>query len=105
MSRPLSRPRLAVGAAVAALALLAGCSDDSGSDPDDSSASKSPSEEDFTELSGKEISDISFCYFTEVDIVRHPLVQAIVRAYDRRAAAQAAAAAVAPPKAPVDPVP
>jgi phosphate starvation-inducible PhoH-like protein len=53
----------------------------------------------------KEIPGISFCYFTEVDIVRHPLVQAIVRAYDRRAAAQAAAAAAAVPKAPVDPVP
>jgi phosphate starvation-inducible PhoH-like protein len=39
----------------------------------------------------KEIKEISFCYFTEVDIVRHPLVQAIVRAYDRRTAAQAAA--------------
>ena len=32
-------------------------------------------------------------------------VQAIVRAYDRRAAAQAAAAAAATPKTPVDPVP
>jgi phosphate starvation-inducible PhoH-like protein len=53
----------------------------------------------------KEIPDISFCYFTEVDIVRHPLVQAIVRAYDRRSAAQAAAQAAATPKIPVDPVP
>jgi phosphate starvation-inducible PhoH-like protein len=53
----------------------------------------------------KEIQGIAFCYFTEVDIVRHPLVQAIVRAYDRRAAAQAAAAAQTAAKAPVDPVP
>ena len=62
-----------------------------------------------TEAEGlfKEIEGISFCYFTEVDIVRHPLVQAIVRAYDRRAAAQAAAAAsaAAAAKPPVDPVP
>jgi phosphate starvation-inducible PhoH-like protein len=33
-------------------------------------------------LSG--IEGISFCYFTEVDVVRHPLVQAIIRAYDKR---------------------
>jgi phosphate starvation-inducible PhoH-like protein len=64
-----------------------------------------------TEAEGlfKEIEGISFCYFTEVDIVRHPLVQAIVRAYERRAAAQAAekaaAAAAAPAKPAVDPVP
>jgi phosphate starvation-inducible PhoH-like protein len=30
------------------------------------------------------IPDIAFCYFTEVDVVRHPLVQQIIRAYDRR---------------------
>jgi phosphate starvation-inducible PhoH-like protein len=63
----------------------------------------------------KEIKGLAFCYFTEVDIVRHPLVQEIVRAYDRRAAAQAAAAAAAaaaaqtppllPPKPAEDPVP
>src|SRR6185369_4142639 len=67
-----------------------------------------------TEAEGlfKDIPDISFCYFTEVDIVRHPLVQAIVRAYERRAAAQAAekaaaqaAAAAAAKPPPVDPVP
>jgi len=46
----------------------------------------------------KEIPGISFCYFTEVDVVRHPLVQAIIRAYDRRSAAQAAASASAPPR-------
>jgi phosphate starvation-inducible PhoH-like protein len=51
----------------------------------------------------KEIKEIGFCYFTEVDIVRHSLVQAIVRAYDRRTAAQAAAAAAA--AAPLDPTP
>ncbi len=33
-------------------------------------------------LSG--IAGISICYFTEVDVVRHPLVQQIIRAYDRR---------------------
>jgi phosphate starvation-inducible PhoH-like protein len=29
------------------------------------------------------IDGIRFCYFTEVDVVRHPLVSAIIRAYDR----------------------
>jgi phosphate starvation-inducible PhoH-like protein len=66
-----------------------------------------------TEAEGlfKEIPEISFCYFTDVDIVRHPLVQAIVRAYERRSAAQAAekaaaqAAEKAAPAPPVDPVP
>ena len=28
---------------------------------------------------------IRFCYFTEIDVVRHPLVQSIIRAYDRAA--------------------
>ncbi len=32
-------------------------------------------------LSG--IEGIAFCYFTEVDVVRHPLVQEIIRAYER----------------------
>jgi phosphate starvation-inducible PhoH-like protein len=64
-----------------------------------------------TEAEGlfRDIDGLAFCYFTEVDIVRHPLVQAIVRAYDRRAAAQAAAAAANAAanaaKIPVDPVP
>jgi phosphate starvation-inducible PhoH-like protein len=50
----------------------------------------------------KDISGISFCYFTEVDVVRHPLVQEIIRAYDRRSATLAAAAAalVEPPAEP-----
>jgi phosphate starvation-inducible PhoH-like protein len=30
------------------------------------------------------IEGISFCHFTEVDVVRHPLVQRIIVAYDRR---------------------
>jgi phosphate starvation-inducible protein PhoH and related proteins len=29
------------------------------------------------------ISGIAFCYFTEVDVVRHPLVSEIIKAYDR----------------------
>ena len=29
------------------------------------------------------IEGIAFCYFTEVDVVRHPLVQEIIKAYDR----------------------
>src|SRR6476469_1988922 len=32
----------------------------------------------------KDIEGISFCAFTEVDVVRHPLVQKIIVAYDRR---------------------
>jgi len=35
------------------------------------------------------IDGISFCYFTEVDVVRHPLVQQIIKAYDRRDADRA----------------
>lgn len=35
-------------------------------------------------LSG--IDGIGFCYFTEVDVVRHPLVQKIIVAYEQRAA-------------------
>ena len=31
----------------------------------------------------KEISGLSFCYFTEVDVVRHPLVQEVIKAYER----------------------
>jgi phosphate starvation-inducible PhoH-like protein len=31
----------------------------------------------------KGIEGISFCHFTEVDVVRHPLVQQIIKAYDR----------------------
>jgi phosphate starvation-inducible PhoH-like protein len=30
------------------------------------------------------IDGIAFCYFTEVDVVRHPLVQSIVMAYEQR---------------------
>jgi phosphate starvation-inducible PhoH-like protein len=30
------------------------------------------------------ITGISFCDFTEIDVVRHPLVQEIIKAYDRR---------------------
>ena len=39
-------------------------------------------------LSG--IPGISMCYFTEVDVVRHPLVQQIIKAYDKRAREKAA---------------
>ena len=42
----------------------------------------------------KDIEGIRFCEFTERDVVRHPLVQEVVRAYDaaqaRREAEQAA---------------
>jgi phosphate starvation-inducible PhoH-like protein len=36
------------------------------------------------------IQGISMCYFTEVDVVRHPLVQEIIKAYERRAREKAA---------------
>ena len=36
-----------------------------------------------------DIEGIGFCSFTEVDVVRHPLVQAIVRAYDEHEERQA----------------
>jgi len=32
----------------------------------------------------KGVEGISFCYFTEVDVVRHPLVAKIIRAYERK---------------------
>ena len=45
------------------------------------------------------VEGIAFSYFTDVDVVRHPLVQAIVKAYDKRDAerkAQREQAAIAP---------
>jgi phosphate starvation-inducible protein PhoH and related proteins len=47
------------------------------------------------------IPGISFCRFTEVDVVRHPLVQQIIKAYDAATAAKAALSAAPkdPPKA------
>jgi phosphate starvation-inducible PhoH-like protein len=41
------------------------------------------------------VEGISFCTFTEADVVRHPLVQEIIRAYERRDAARAAEKAAA----------
>jgi phosphate starvation-inducible PhoH-like protein len=29
------------------------------------------------------VEGIRFCYFTEIDVVRHPIVQEIIRAYER----------------------
>jgi phosphate starvation-inducible PhoH-like protein len=34
-----------------------------------------------------DIDGIRFCYFTEVDVVRHPLVQEIIKAYEKKGAA------------------
>jgi phosphate starvation-inducible PhoH-like protein len=39
------------------------------------------------------IEGISICHFSEADVVRHPLVQEIIRAYERKEASQHAAAA------------
>ena len=51
------------------------------------------------------VEGIAFCGFTEVDVVRHPLVQEVIRAYDRadaevKAEAEATAAAPAAPSVP-----
>jgi phosphate starvation-inducible PhoH-like protein len=34
------------------------------------------------------VNGIGFCYFSDVDVVRHPLVQEVIRAYDRAKAGQ-----------------
>jgi phosphate starvation-inducible PhoH-like protein len=54
-----------------------------------------------------DIEGIAFCYFTEVDVVRHPLVQRIIVAYEKRDASlrrreeeRSARAPAAPPPAP-----
>ena len=41
-----------------------------------------------TEAEGllKDVEGIAICYFTEVDVVRHPLVAKIIRAYERKSA-------------------
>jgi phosphate starvation-inducible protein PhoH and related proteins len=44
------------------------------------------------------VEGIAFCGFTEVDVVRHPLVQEVIRAYDR-ADAEAKAEAESKPEA------
>jgi phosphate starvation-inducible PhoH-like protein len=46
------------------------------------------------------IDGIAFCAFTEVDVVRHPLVQQIIRAYDRRDAERRRATNGVPAAAP-----
>jgi phosphate starvation-inducible PhoH-like protein len=38
----------------------------------------------------REVDGITFCYFTEVDVVRHPLVAKIIRAYERKSIEEAA---------------
>jgi phosphate starvation-inducible PhoH-like protein len=49
------------------------------------------------------VEGIGFSYFTDVDVVRHPLVQAVIRAYDRAQASQRTSTWSAPPPvAPVD---
>ena len=52
-------------------------------------------------LSG--IPGINFCYFSEVDVVRHPLVAAIIRAYDRVAERGHGQAPASEPQLPPDP--
>jgi phosphate starvation-inducible PhoH-like protein len=53
----------------------------------------------------RDIEGIGFMNFTDADVVRHPLVQDIVRAYDRAAALRAAAAERAKGKVEVEPEP
>jgi phosphate starvation-inducible PhoH-like protein len=31
----------------------------------------------------KDVEGIRFCWFTEIDVVRHPMVQEIIKAYER----------------------
>ena len=38
----------------------------------------------FTMYNKKNIEDIAFCYFSERDVVRHRLVQKIIKAYEKR---------------------
>jgi phosphate starvation-inducible protein PhoH and related proteins len=45
-----------------------------------------------------EVEGIRFCYFTEIDVVRHPLVQEIIKAYDRKGTPNQRGAPEAPPK-------
>lgn len=75
MRRSMPRPRLAVGAVVAALALLAGCGGDSDGDSepnaDESSASASEEGDGFTDLSGKEISDMAKADMLELEALRY----------------------------------
>ena len=47
-----------------------------------------------------EIDGIRFCYFTEVDVVRHPLVSAIIKAYDRADREKRGAPAATAPRPP-----
>jgi phosphate starvation-inducible PhoH-like protein len=46
------------------------------------------------------VNGIGFCYFSDVDVVRHPLVQEVIRAYDRAKAGQPGHGREAPPAAP-----
>jgi phosphate starvation-inducible PhoH-like protein len=46
------------------------------------------------------IEGIGFARFTEADVVRHPLVQSIIRAYEQSAAGRGARAAQSPERAP-----
>jgi phosphate starvation-inducible PhoH-like protein len=47
------------------------------------------------------VNGIGFCYFSDVDVVRHPLVQEVIRAYDRAKAGQMGYGPQAPPSAPI----
>jgi len=41
----------------------------------------------------RDVEGIDFCYFTDVDVVRHPLVAKIIRAYERKSADEVSARA------------
>jgi phosphate starvation-inducible PhoH-like protein len=49
-----------------------------------------------------DVQGIRFCYFTEVDVVRHPLVQEIIKAYEKKGGAhhKASPGPVQPPAPP-----
>jgi phosphate starvation-inducible PhoH-like protein len=51
----------------------------------------------------RHVEGISFCTFTEVDVVRHPLVQQVIKAYDRARSPVPPSATVAPGAPPPPP--
>jgi phosphate starvation-inducible PhoH-like protein len=51
------------------------------------------------------VNGIGFCYFSDVDVVRHPLVQEVIRAYDRAKAGQPGYGAPSPPPPAAPPPP
>jgi phosphate starvation-inducible PhoH-like protein len=45
-----------------------------------------------------DIEGIRFCYFSEIDVVRHPLVQEIIKAYEKKGGAHHRASPTGSPR-------